>query len=85
MDLLLANAREIFLSFFKIDSVWSVVFRAAIWFGLAIVIIISTDVANPEKSSRTLKSNLGFFLLFLVVSTGLMYLLFGFISSAKPA
>jgi len=73
--------REIFRSFFVIDSIWSIVFRGAIWFIIALIIIISTDVANPQKSAKTLKSNLGFFLLFLVVSSGLMYLLFGFITT----
>lgn len=70
--------REVVRSFFQVDSVWSVVFRGAIWFAIALVIIISTDVANPERSAKTLKSNLGFFLLFIVISSGLMYLLFGF-------
>jgi hypothetical protein len=74
------SIREIFLSFFAIDSIWSIVFRGAIWFAIALVIIISTDVANPERTSSTLKSNLGFFLLFLVLSTGLIYLLFGVIA-----
>jgi hypothetical protein len=72
------NVQTIFASFFAADSIWSIIFRAAIWFAVAIVIIISTDVANPEKSGKTLKSNLGFFLLFLVVSGTLVYMLFGF-------
>jgi hypothetical protein len=77
--------REIVQSFFGIDSVWSVVLRAGIWFAIALVIIISTDVANPEKSAKTLKSNLGFFLLFLFLSGGLMYLLFGFVATPATA
>lgn len=77
------SLREIVLSFFAIDSIWSVVLRAALWFAVAIVIIVSTDVANPQRSTRNLKSNLGFFLLFIVLSGGLIYLLFGFI--AQPA
>ena len=76
---------EIIRSFFVIDSIWSVIFRGGIWFAIAIVIIVSTDVANPEKASKTLKSNLGFFLLFLIVSTTLMYLLFGVVSAPAPA
>jgi hypothetical protein len=77
------NMREIVQSFFAIDSIWSVIFRAGIWFAIAMVIIISTDVANPEKSAKSLKANLGFFLIFLMLSGGLMYLLFGFV--AQPA
>jgi hypothetical protein len=79
------NARELFLSLFAVDSIWSVVFRAGIWFAIALVIIVSTDVANPQKSTKSLKSNLGFFLLFLVVSGGLIYLLFGFTTVPKDA
>ena len=70
--------RPIVQGFFQVDSIWSIVIRAAVWFAIALVIIVSTDVANPEKSMKSLKSNLGFFLLFLIVSTGLVYMLFGF-------
>lgn len=69
--------RELVISFFAVDSVWSIVLRAGVWFAIALVIIISTDVANPSASG-SLKRNLGFFLLFLVLSGGLIYLLFGF-------
>lgn len=72
------NLQEIIRGFFQIDSIWSVVLRAAIWFGIGIVIIVSTDTANFQSSSANLKKNLGFFLLFVVLSGGLMYLLFGF-------
>ncbi len=75
--------QEIARSIFEVDSIWSVVFRGVVWFGIAIVIIVSTDVANPEKSGKSLKSNLGFFLLFLVLSTGLIYLLFGVAGTPK--
>jgi hypothetical protein len=71
--------REVINSFFVIDSVWSLVFRGGIWFAISLVIIMSTDVANPQQSARTLKSNLGFFLLFIALSSGLMYLLFNFV------
>lgn len=74
---------EIAASLFKVDSIWSVVLRAVVWFAIALVIIISTDVANPERSQRNLKTNLGFLLLFLVLSTGLIYLLFGFAGQPK--
>lgn len=70
--------RTIIHSFFVVDSIWSVVLRGAVWFAIALVIIISIDSANPQKSMKMLKSNLGFFFMFLVLSGGLMYLLFGF-------
>jgi hypothetical protein len=69
---------EIARSFFAVNSIWSVVFRAAIWFVIAFVIIISTDTPDPEKSLKNLKSNLGFFLLFLTLSGGLVFLLFSY-------
>ncbi len=78
--------REVIRSFFVIDSVWSLIFRGGIWFAISMVIIMSTDVANPDQSTRTMKSNLGFFLLFLMLSSGLMYLLFNFVLvPAAPA
>jgi hypothetical protein len=75
--------QELVASFFAIDSIWSLVLRGGIWFAIALVIIISTDVANPS-SSGSLKRNLGFFLLFVLLAGGLIYLLFGF-HTTSPA
>jgi hypothetical protein len=66
-----------------VDSIWSVVLRAGIWGAIALVIIISTDNPDPDRSVKNLRSNLGFLLLFLVVSGTLLYLLFGFTSQPK--
>lgn len=77
--------QEIITSIFAVDSIWSVVLRGAIWLGVAIVIIVSADSVNPDMSARKLKSNLGFFLMFLVLSGGLIYLLFGFTVNAQAA
>ena len=78
--------REVVISLFAVDSIWSVVLRAGIWFAIAMVIIVSTDVARPAQSTGALKANLGFFLLFIVLSGGLIYLLFGFsTATAVPA
>lgn len=74
MDTLSAVISE----FFNPTSVWSVVFRGVIWFIIAAVIIVSVDSPNPTKSFRKMKSNLGFSILFIVVSSALMYLLFGY-------
>jgi len=71
------SLREIVLSLFAVDSIWSVVLRGAIWLGVALVIIVSTDAVNPDMSARKLKSNLGFFLMFVLLSGGLIYMLFG--------
>ncbi len=72
------SVREVIHSFFVVDSIWSVVFRGAIWFVIAFFIIISMDITKPEESSRKLKANLGFFLLFLTLSTALIWMLFGY-------
>ncbi len=74
MDIL----QNILGSIFKVDSIWSVVARAVVWFIVATVVIISVDNPDSEKSMKSLKSNLGFAALFLVLSGGLVYLLFGY-------
>ena len=73
--------REIATSLFAVDSIWSVVLRGVVWFGVAIVIIVSSDNSNFDQSMKSMKSNLGFFLVFTVLSTGLIYFLFGFTQS----
>lgn len=80
------TGRNLIQSAFAIDSIWSVVLRGAIWLGIALVIIIGSDAANPDKSLKSMKANLGFFLLFILVTGGLIYFLFGFnISSTATA
>ncbi|MFH2118297.1 MAG: hypothetical protein ABII10_00980 [Candidatus Paceibacterota bacterium] len=70
--------REILQKAFAIDSIWSIVTRGVIWLGIALVIIVSMDKPDPDKSLKDLKSNLGFFLMFILLTSGLVYLLFGF-------
>lgn len=70
--------QEIFRQAFAVDSIWSVVVRGLIWLGIALVIIVSMDKPDPQESMKDLKANLGFFTMFLVLSGGLVYLLFGF-------
>jgi hypothetical protein len=77
------TVRSLFLSLFQVDSIWSVVFRAGIWIGVAVVVMMSLDMANTRNTSRSLKGNLGLFLLFITLSCGLLYMLFGFTS--RPA
>ena len=79
------NLQAIVQGFFQIDSIWSVVLRAGIWFAVGIVIIVSTDTSNYQNSSSNVKKNLGLFFLFLLLSGGLMYLLFGFIAQPISA
>lgn len=74
MDIL----QNILSSIFRVDSIWSVVARAVVWFVVATVVIISVDSPDSERSLKSLKSNLGFLAMFLVLSGGLVYLLFGY-------
>lgn len=68
---------ETVAAFLSPASPYAVVIRAGLWFAISIVIIASTDTVRQEP--RKLKENLGMFILFLVLSSGLMYLLFGFV------
>jgi len=70
--------RELVISAFAVDSFGSIVVRGVIWLAIALVIIISADSVDPDKATKNLKSNLGFLLIFMVLSGGLVYLLFGF-------
>ena len=69
--------RDLVIKAFTVDSIWSVVVRGAIWIVIAMIIIVSVDNPNSSLSSKKLKANLGFFTMFLLLSGGLIYLLFG--------
>lgn len=65
-------------SIFQVDSIWSVIFRGLIWFVVSVIIIVSVDSPNMDKSLTNMKANLGFFFVFIVLGTGLTMLLFGY-------
>jgi uncharacterized integral membrane protein len=69
--------RDLISKAFAVDSVWSVILRGVIWMIIAMIIIVSVDNPNVDLSSKKLKANLGFFTMFLFLSGGLIYLLFG--------
>lgn len=73
------------VALFSANSIWSVVARAALWFVVAGVIIVSTDSPNPEQAQKKLRTNLGFILLFMVLSGGLMFLLFSYVPGATAS
>ncbi len=74
-----AAMREVVIFLFAVDSIGSIFLRGGVWFGIAIVILASTDKFQKyQDNGSTLRTNLGFFLLFLIVGSALMYLLFGF-------
>lgn len=76
---------NVLVSIFSATSIWSVVARAALWFFVAGVIIVSSDSPRPEEANKKLRNNLGFFLLFLVLSSGLVFLLFSYAPGASAA
>jgi hypothetical protein len=67
-----------FWSLFAVDSIWSVVFRGAIWLVVAVIVIINSNTPNPQKAMPKLKAQLGSFLLFLTLSSGLLFMLFSY-------
>lgn len=69
--------RDLIISAFAVDSMWSIVVRGGIWIVIALIIIVSVDNPNADLQSNKLKANLGFFTMFLLLSGGLIYLLFG--------
>lgn len=69
--------RDLVVKAFTVDSIWSIILRGVIWFVIAMIIIVSVDNPNSDISSKKLKANLGFFTMFLLLSGGLVYLLFG--------
>lgn len=69
--------RDLVIKAFAVDSIWSIVVRGAIWIVIALIIIVSVDNQSNDLRSNKLKANLGFFTMFLVLSGGLIYLLFG--------
>ncbi len=69
--------RELVTSLFAVNSIWSVVFRGFIWLVVSIIIIVSVDNPNAQDSLKNMKANLGFFFMFLILGTVLVYLLFG--------
>ncbi len=69
--------RDLVIKSFAVDSIWSVVVRGGIWLVIALVIIVSVDNQSNNLQSNKLKANLGFFTMFLLLSGGLIYLLFG--------
>lgn len=66
---------------FSPDSFWGVVARGVLWFVIAGIIIVSSDSSDQEQSAKTLRKNLGFLFMFVILSGGLFYLLFGFAPS----
>jgi uncharacterized integral membrane protein len=75
------SIRELVHQATSVNSIWSIVLRGLIWLIISLIIIISMDHPNTDLANKKLKANLGFFLIFMVLSGGLVYLLFGFAQS----
>ncbi|OGJ22599.1 MAG: hypothetical protein A2804_01070 [Candidatus Pacebacteria bacterium RIFCSPHIGHO2_01_FULL_46_10] len=69
--------RTIFSQLFDITSIWFFVFQSIVWFAICLGVVVSIDVARPERSYGKIKQNLGFLLLFIVLSSSLLYIMFG--------
>lgn len=73
------------VALFSATSIWSVVARAVLWLIVAGVIIFSTDTPKPDMVNKKLRTNLGFVLLFLILSGGLMFMLFSYTPGVRAA
>jgi len=72
------SVKELIHQAVAIDSIWSIVLRGVLWLIISFIIIISMDNPNADLANKKLKANLGFFIIFMILSAGLVYLLFGF-------
>ncbi len=72
------SVKELIQQATAVDSIWSIVLRGVLWLIISFIIIISMDNPNADLASKKLKANLGFFIIFMILSAGLIYLLFGF-------
>lgn len=69
--------KNIAFSLFDVTSVWSVIFRAVIWMVISIIILMATDNPDPDKIKQNTRTYLGSFLMLIIVSGSLIFLLFG--------
>ena len=69
--------QNIAFSMFDVTSVWSVVLRAVIWMVVSVIILIATDNPDPDQIKDNTRTYLGSFLMLIVVSGSLIFLLFG--------
>lgn len=75
----MGEIQQFLLSLFVIDTIWSVMARGIFWLVIAVIIILNSNpTQDPDKTAKKLKTNLGFFLLFICLSSGLLFLLFGY-------
>jgi hypothetical protein len=72
------KVKQFVIKVFAVDSIYSIGIRGGIWFGIAFVIIFSSSHTDNHKTKKNLKSNLGFFFVFISLATLLVYMLFGF-------
>ena len=71
--------RSVLESLVSVDSVWSIILRVGIWMLIVVTIIVSVDTVGSSKSTRNLKSNLGLFLMFVVLGFVGLWLLFSWL------
>jgi hypothetical protein len=64
-------------SLFDVSSIWSVVLRAVIWMVVSIIILMATNNPDPDQIKENTRTYCGSFFMLVVVSYGLIFLLFG--------
>lgn len=69
---------QFFRTLFIVDSIWSVILQAVLWFVISIVIIVSTDNVDPDTNHQQVRTNLGYLSIFLIVSGLLFFMLFSY-------
>ncbi len=71
--------KELITKAFTINTIWGIALRGALWFLISFVIIISVAASQGEDDTgKTLRANLGFLLMFLILGGVLFFLLFGY-------
>ena len=69
--------QAILSSIFNVESIWFFIFQSALWFGICLVLVGSLVFNKNKEDFGSVKQNLGFFLFFIFLSTGLLYIMFG--------
>ncbi|HAU98894.1 MAG: hypothetical protein UX04_C0003G0074 [Microgenomates group bacterium GW2011_GWF2_45_18] len=76
--------QEIARSLFDPTSIWFFVFQSVVWFGVCIVATVSVATKSTyDTSYHSFKSHMGMFLLFITLTTALIYIMFAQPTSAN--
>ena len=74
------NAQALLTMLVAPTTTWGIVLRGAIWVVIATVIIVSSNrVSSNIDPTQVIKRRLGSLFMFMILSVGLMYLLFSYV------